>query len=71
MWISVPEFLLYPTHSLTHSTPFPKMPGVRCGFKVKWLDFIVEEENKTMRAYSKASWRRQIDNEVEEKLFSN
>lgn len=47
------------THSL-----IPKKSGVRSGFKVKWMDFIVAEENKTMRAYSKASWRCQKDMEV-------
>lgn len=51
------------THSL-----IPKKSGVRSGFKVKWLDFIVAEENKTMRAYSKASWRCQKDIEVGQQI---
>lgn len=51
------------THSLT-----PKKSGVRRGFKVKWMDVIVAEENKTMRAYSKASWRCQKDIEVGQQI---
>lgn len=51
------------THSL-----IPKKSGVRRGFKVKWMDVIVAEENKTMRAYSKASWRCQKDIEVGQQI---
>lgn len=51
------------THSL-----IPKKSGVRSGFKVKWMDSIVAEENKTIRAYSKASWRCQKDIEVGQQI---
>lgn len=49
MQISVPGFL-------------PQMPGLRGGLKVKCLEFIAAEENKTM--CSKDSWRCQKDSEV-------
>lgn len=51
------------THSL-----IPKKSGVRSGFKVKWMDFIVAQENKTIRAYSKASWGCQKDTEVGQQI---
>lgn len=50
------------SHAL-HSL-IPKKSGVRSGFRVKWMDFIVVGQNKTIRAYSKASWRCQKDTGV-------
>lgn len=43
------------------------MPALRGGFNVKWLGFIVLQENKTVRAFSKVSWSCQKDTEDKKK----
>lgn len=45
----------------------PQMPALRRGFNVKWLGFIVLQENKTVRAFSKVSWSCQKDTEDKKK----
>lgn len=62
MHISAAECLL-----LLPPPPPPQMPGLRSGFNVKWLDFIVVVENKTLRAstYYNVSWSCQEDSEEE------
>lgn len=45
----------------------PQMPALRGGFNVKWLGFIVLQENKTVRAFSKVSWSCQKDTEDRKK----